>query len=262
MSRRQIMCAACLAALGLIAATAEARPVVYTLHTVVSGQLGALTFVEALTTIRFVSDTRHVNGARDPVTGHLIYTDHLGMARVSVTVSGTTTTAEMTPGEIYLRYDVDSGIVGFGSSILPTYPIALGCMDSADPAHYTEDCSQGDWGNSFAWNPGMAGWEYGAYHGTVSALADATANPPDAVDLSAATLALPQNLSQTTLLTGNLHACAGLYTLDYLGFMYSCDVSAPRGLATSLGPLYLQDNRSLDIATTQANQGTLRVEVR
>jgi len=94
--------------------------------------------------------------------------------------------------------------------------------------------------------------------------------------------ALPQSLSEGTLLTGPAHTCAGVYTIDlsipdpyFPGDLGVCGGPAPRGLRTSKGELFLQDFEGGNLVPSNqpggesgsnggwdlANSGFLHVEV-
>ena len=102
---------------------------------------------------------------------------------------------------------------------------------------YTTDCLQGE-----AWNyvnSGSGGFQFRS--GILDQLS-APGVPSTGVQ------SLPQFLSQSTLLTGPVHACAGFYTIGstipfvYLpGDLFVCGGPAPQGLHTSRGDLFLQD---------------------
>jgi hypothetical protein len=175
-----------------------------------------------------------------------LYENH-GYATVSIDDAGTVINAVFAPGEVYVRYDTGSGVAGFGSPISPTYPVALNCANGAYPSDstYTVDCVQG------------AAWDYLSiddssqiFHGgTLAQL-----NYP--VGSSPGVLALPQSLSQNTLLTGSTHACAGTYSIVgtipfpyFPGDLFLCGGPAPRGLHTNRGDFFLQDQTggSLDL---------------
>jgi hypothetical protein len=227
-----------------VTSTAGAAPVVYTLRTVADGKIGNHVFGEALVTIQMKSDTRSVR-AVTRTDGSVFYENRNGTAVVSITDnSGRTTVATFVPGEVYVRYDPAKGIAGFGSSISPTYPIALGCDNFAYPSDaYAQDCLVGDWRDT--WN--------NFANGTANALADPTfvsqPNPDGYTDrvYSAALLALPMSLTKSTLLTGRAHSCATVYTVgDDYGFFFDgdlqvCAARASRGLRTDRGGFYLQD---------------------
>lgn len=247
-----------LAAACVCAAPAQAQPVVYTLRTVADGQLGGLHFTEALLTLVFKSDTRYVRSHLDS-QGGVVYQNDTGTATVSVTVSGNTTTATFAPGELNVRYNTRTGAVSFGSPISPYYPISLGCANVYDPATYASDCASGDWGTQYS--PYMPYVLNGQRSGTAPGAADVAAIPADAVYSSPAALALPANLSQSTLLTGSAHTCAVSYTIDpTYGFLVSCPAAAPRGLHTDRGAFYLQDQQQFP-SYSGGNMAALRVEV-
>ena len=249
---------------------------VYTLQTVADGSIGGHVFYQALVTLRMYSNPNSVTTQPSPVDAtKLLYENH-GYATVSVDDAGLVINAAFAPGEVYVRYDTGAGVAGFGSQISPTYPVALNCANGAYPSDntYTMDCLQG------------AAWDYLSindsdqiFHGgTLAQL-----NSP--VSSSAGVLALPQSLSQNTLLTGSTHACAGAYSIIgvgpfpyyFPGDLFVCGGPAPRGLHTNRGDLYLQDQTggSLNLGTALivgnesgsdpgwdlANMGFLHVEV-
>jgi len=244
--------AAVLAGAAAIGVTANADPVVYTLRTVADGKLGNLTFYEALVTIRMTGDTRNGQQENAP-NGQVIYTNSKGTATVTIQNGFNATVATFAPGEVFVRYDTYTGVVGFGSPISPTYPVSLGCSNYGD-ASYTQDCAQGDWGyqgNNF---------QQGQYNGIADAQADAAFYPGDSTFSSLDTLNLPTNLSQSTLLTGRTHTCATTYTTNQFFDLLVCPSPAPRGLHTSKGDFFLQDQYGINFAST-ANTGALQVEV-
>jgi hypothetical protein len=107
----------------------------------------------------------------------------------------------------------------------------------------------------------------GMYNGISEGLADVAAIPADSVYVSDAVLALPTNLTQTTLLSRRAHTCAVAYTIvppavpNQTSFVLDkCPSPAPRGLVTSKGPFFLQDQFGVNFGT-QENTGTLEVEV-
>jgi hypothetical protein len=220
--------------------SAHASGVVYTLQTVADGSIGGHVFNQALVTFQMISDTKSVRSQPSPVDAtKALYENRAGYATVTVDDGGEVIVAEFEPGEVYVRYDTGAGVAGFGSKISPTYPVALNCSDSAYPSdnNYTADCLQGE-----AWN--YLNFDYGDDVFRSGILAQLT-YPGDP---SAGVEALPQSLSQNTLLTGPAHTCAGVYTIistipsPYLpGDLGVCRDPAPRGLHTSKGKLFLQD---------------------
>jgi hypothetical protein len=251
-----------------LATTGVSAPVVYTLRTVADGQLGSQTFQEALVTIRMQSDTKTVKKLAGS-NGGALYTNS-GRTSVSISQQGKTITAYFAPGEVYVRYDAGAGIAGFGSPISATYPIALDCDDYAYPsaAEYVADCVQGNWGpiRPFGnFDDGILGMlAIAAYYGQSQAFA------------VPAVLALPANLSQSTLLTGGTHSCATVYVVAYdfsgSGDLALCAGPAPRGLHTDHGGFSLRDaiggtlNPPNPFGTfwagwSVANSGSLQVEV-
>jgi hypothetical protein len=256
-----------LASMIAAAASASASPVVYTLRTVADGKLGSYVFAEALVTIQMKANTLTVQKQPSSNGGYL-YTNSVGTVTVSVTdASGRTRVATFAPGEVYARYDSGMGIAGFGSALGPSYPVALDCDDVPYPSNatYVQDCLQSDWaGNSNEFN------------GTLSALADPGLAAFREV-LSPELAALPQNLSQSTLLTGQAHSCATTYTVSptTLGFFITGDLlvcagPASRGLNTDHGGFLLQDQVGGSMTPPNpfgwggwgaSNTGSLQVEV-
>jgi hypothetical protein len=161
-----------LAVIFIITGIARADPVVYTLYAVTAGRLGSQTFSQTEVVITFKGDTRNV--AIENESGAVVYRNNQGEATVTLVQKGKKSVAHIGKGQIYVRYDITNGVVGFGSAISPTYPISL----SSD---------------------------------IVGALSDIAAHPGDAArysDLSG----LHMNLNETTLLTGVISACAVAYT--------------------------------------------------
>jgi hypothetical protein len=71
---------------------------------------------------------------------------------------------------------------------------------------------------------------------------------------------LPNDLSHDTTLTAIAHSCATTYTQTGFGNLDVCAGPAPRGLRTTVGPLFLQDR--LGVADSQyGNSGSLQVEI-
>jgi hypothetical protein len=245
----------------------------YTLQTVADGSLGGYLFQQALVTFQMISDPESITSQPSPVDATKpLYENRAGHATVTVDDGWEVINAQFAPGEVYVRYDTGAGIAGFGSRISRTYPIFLNCSDSAYPSdsNYTVDCLQGN-----AWNYLNVGQLHIFREGTLAQLSYP-------VEPSAGVAALPQSLSQETLLTGTAHTCAGVYTIVpsipfpyFVGDLGVCAGPAPRGLHTSRGELFLQDleggtltlnNAPTDESGTNggwdlANSGFLHVEV-
>ena len=214
--------------------------VVYTLQTVADGSIGGHLFNQALVTFQMIGDPESVTTQPSPVDASKpLYENRSGYATVTVDDGGQVISAQFAPREVYVRYDTGAGVAGFGSEISPTYPIALNCSNNSYPSSssYTVDCIQGA-----AWDYLSTDDSFEIFHGgTLAQL-----NYP--VDPSAGVQALPQSLSQNTLLTGTAHTCAGVYTIVagipyayFPGDLGVCGGPAPRGLHTSKGQLFLQD---------------------
>jgi hypothetical protein len=237
--------------LAVATAGASADPVVYTLRTVADGKLGSRVFSEALVTIQMKADTETVQQQPSTVSGGIVYTN-TGRAAVTIDDGTRITVAKFAPGEVYVRYDNGIGVAGFGSSISPSYPIALDCSQSLG-------CTQGDASSLRS--------------GTLGALVGAPHNY-----FSQETNSLPATLLHSTLLTGPAFSCATAYTVltnpmvsgPYLGV---CGGPAPRGLHTDRGDFFLQDqvggstgnalandNQSIYFEWDFANYGSLQVQ--
>ena len=218
---------------------ANASGVVYTLQTVADGWIGNHAFTQALVTFRMISNRKSVTMLPSPVDPTKpLYENRAGRATVTVDDGGDVINAQFAPGEVYVRYDTGAGTAGFGSQISPAYPVALNCSDSAYPSEstYTTDCLQGEAQNYLNFDPVFA------FRSGILDQLSLPAFPSTGVQ------ALPQSLSKNTLLTGPVHACAGVYTFDpanlsnYLpGDLLVCGGPAPRGLRTSKGDLFLED---------------------
>ena len=202
-----------------LARSADARPVVYTLNTVSDGKLGDRSFSEAPVVIEFHGDTNNV--VNESSAAATVFANRKGYATVTVTINQKKYTAHFKSGEIFVRYDTTNGLVGFGSTISPTYPITLGCGNS--------DCTLGDGATS---------------NGIAQALALLAADPATYSSLLSTRLkSLPASLSRTTLLTGSTHACPVPYTTDSSGNPFACAPPLPIPVlhTTDQGDFYLQD---------------------
>jgi hypothetical protein len=176
------VCTLCILA---AASSADAAPVVYSLQTVSDGELGTQSFKQAAVTLTFRGDTEDV--VPDPsATSAAVYKIVVGDATVSVMINEKVFDAHFRRGEVFVRYDVTNGLVGFGSAISATYPVTLGCGNS--------NCSSID--------------VYSVYDGIASILAS------HETDVTAATLALPTGLTHSTLLTGFTQECPIPYVED------------------------------------------------
>jgi hypothetical protein len=251
--------------------------IVYTLQTVADGSIGNHVFYQALVTFRMISNPKSLTTQPSPLDATKPLYENHGLATVTIDDAGKVINAVFAPGEVYVRYDTGAGVAGFGSQISPTYPVALNCANGAYPSDntYTVDCLQG------------AVWDYLNVSNTFDIFRGGTLaqlNYP--VDPSPGVTGLPQSLSQNTLLTGSTHTCAGPYTIGpspqipyyFPGDLLVCGGPAPRGLHTSKGNLFLQDQvgGSLDLGSSPivqdeaasdpgwdlANSGFLHVEVR
>lgn len=203
-----------------ICGDASAAPVVYTAHVVTDGELGSLKFSDAPLTITFRGDTSDVS--MNTSGGVVQYRIDHGHATVAVNVQGSTTVAQIKSGQIYVHYEVQTGVVGFGfDAVSPYYPLTLSCDHNHTNCYYNAN------GSAYASNQ------------TVSALAKIDADPAEDTNYSARVDNLPQTLTKSTLLTGYTSACAVPY-ISQAGSL-PCTSAAPVAIETNLGGLYLQD---------------------
>src|ERR1700694_559235 len=137
--------AASVALAAVLAASASAKPVTYTLRTVADGRIGARNFNQATLTFTFTGDTRNV--MQEYVSGQPVYYNRKGRATVKVEQDGEVTVAHFAAGEIYVQYNTATGVVGFGSSISPSYPVALDCNN--DSYYGGPGCTKGDWDTGY-----------------------------------------------------------------------------------------------------------------
>ena len=251
---RKLLRAAALLGLCVSSLTALAQPVVYTLRTVADGQLGSWTFSQATLTLTFTGDTRTVHSESDAF-GTNVLVNRDGQATVTVSQGGKSTSARFGAGQVYLRYDMGNNIVGFASAIAPSYPIAMNCFGAywstllgTTGAVIGPDCTSNDAPLVFTGGHSNIGTSDAAFQAQ-------TGVPLDEV-FSTATVQLPLNLSQTTLLTGLAHTCATSYNADST----SCTTPAPAGLLTNRGLFYLQDQLPSGLDDF-ANSAQLRVEL-
>jgi hypothetical protein len=224
-----------------LASGAQAKTVIYTMRAMADGSFRGVTFSGLPMTIRMVSSTETVKSEPGP-NGGTVYTNRSGKATLSIPGFPTATFAE---GEVYVRYDTGNGIAGFGSTtISPTYPVAIGCNNYVNTP-YTTDCTQGDF------VPGLVDrYNQNTYNGIATALADPANASFESV--SSETLALPTTLAQSTLVTGVVHECATVYSIDPNALRYgisnleACSGDAPHGLKTDKGQLFLRQSWWLD----------------
>ena len=216
---RRLVAAAFVSGLA-ISGSAQAAPVVFTAYAVTDGALGSLTFTDSPVVMTFSGDTENIS--MQTVGGKAFYRIDKGSARVSVTVAGTTTSAQLTDGQVYVHYDVENSIVGFGSSVSPDYPLTMSCglPNSACAALFGPN--------------GIPG----PFAGLVGAIADFDASPPDRSFYSAAVLNHRQTLAKSMVLTGTVNACGPGYNFFPLTV---CPSPPATKIQTDQGEFYLQD---------------------
>jgi len=203
-----------MAAALLLAGAAQAHPIVYTAWAITDGRLGGVDFRDAAVRIRFEGDTRDVSAGLEQ--GAMVYRNERGEATITVTRGGDATTARIHPGQIYVRYDISRGVVGFAThAIGPTYPLSLSCGVAS----------------AFGCTPAANG----AYEQIGAALADVHAHPQDAAHYSAAVAGQETHLAAPALLTGYVGACAVPYVNGV------CPAMPAVPIHTDRGELYFQD---------------------
>ncbi|MCY0855024.1 hypothetical protein [Cupriavidus sp. D39] len=203
-----------------VSGIARAEPVVYTLHAVTDGKLGSQAFSQAQVVLTFRGDTRNVTIQTE--SGGVVYRNDQGEATVALIQDGKKSLAHIAAGQIYVRYDTTNGVVGFGSLATgPTYPLALSCQTAI---YAITDC--------FGENGYTQHAEYSHADQIVSALADTNQSI-----LYSFSSALPTSLTDSTLLTGYVSACAAGYPIN----SYICPSPPAVPIRTDLGDFYLQD---------------------
>ena len=104
-----------LATSAVVSVAAVASPVLYTVRTIASGTVGAVSFAEARLTITFSGGTDNVYTTTE--NGAVVHTNSTGIGRLNIVGSdGRTIRATFRAGEIYVRYDTKLGLVGFASA--------------------------------------------------------------------------------------------------------------------------------------------------
>ncbi|MCP3720809.1 hypothetical protein [Paraburkholderia sp. CNPSo 3281] len=207
-------------ALGLsVDEIALAEPVTYTLYAVTDGKIGSQAFSQAKIEIDFKSDTRDV--VIDTEAGAIVYRNYRGEATVTLFHDAKKLVAHILPGQIYVRYDTTNGVVGFGSfAVGPTYPISLACNVGV---YNLANC--------------LTNNGYGHADQIVAALADTQQQ-----NLYSFTSTLSANLTDPTLLTGYVSACAVAYPANAT----VCPSPASKAIRTDMGDFYLQDQGYVD----------------
>jgi len=115
-----------LALLGLALGRANAAPATFSAFVVTDGQLGTETFKQAMVVIRLKADTE--NTMTTTQGGSTVYVNNGTSATVTISQGGKTVTAHVDPNQIFARLDLANGVVGFGSTISPFYPISMSCL--------------------------------------------------------------------------------------------------------------------------------------
>jgi len=205
--------AALLACLAPVAQSA-AHPVVYTAYAITDGRLGSEPFRSAEVRLRMVGDSRMV--AMSVEGDAVVYRNESGEATITITRGSKAVTARIAPGQLYVRYDVTHGAVGFGShAVGPGYPLSLSCG-----VYSAFACPRAS---------------SGAYDQIVAALADIQGSPAHRAYYSRELPSLRTTLQHPTLLTGYLGACAVAYSSGW------CPADAAVPIRTDRGDLFLRD---------------------
>ncbi len=190
-------------------------PILYTVHGSVDGQLNGVAFSDAQFRLDFRSYTADVRTVVE--NGVTIYRNNTGQAVLFLTRGNTTTVANITANQIYVRYDPTNGVVGYGSyAIGPYYPVAL------------NTCGQPPCG------PPQTTSAEGSILGALAQLKEAT---QDWMYYSPAVPKLATTLRGPALLTGFLDAC---YSISFAQLPPSCPAKPGVAIKTDQGDLYFQ----------------------
>jgi hypothetical protein len=223
------------------------EPVTYTARAVMSGSLGPHSFSNALVVITMRGDTRDVQSTNGTYPSGVVACCELvnrgHRASISITQDdGSRLAANFLEGQIVARYDEIRGLVGFGSSVSPYYPITVGCYDPPN-------CS--DLGEVNFFHGGLTDWaKFDGLATIIAAFDYYTDTFAGSLDTG---LDGYETLSDDALLAGVTHYCAG--PVDSQG---SCMATVPAPLRTDHGDLYFSDLTGS--GTVSGNVGIFLIE--
>jgi hypothetical protein len=209
-------CALLAAATTVGSASAAPVPVLYTVYGAVDGELNGVAFSDALFRLDFRSVTADVKTVVEG--GVTVYRNDTGQAVLFLTRGTTTTVANITANQIYVRYDPTNAVVGFGSyAIGPYYPVALNTC-----------------GGPPCGPPPTTG---GPEASILGALAQLRESAQDSMYYSPAVPKLATTLRGPALLTGYVDACVSI-VVDPLP--PHCPTKPSVAIKTDQGDLYFQ----------------------
>ena len=162
--------------LGLTAGAQAGKSITYTMYAETTAMgpvmIGSKSYSGQIA-LSFESDTHFAHLAKE--NGVYVYRNDTGTASITISGGGTTVTAHIKPGQIYVRYDQVNGDLGFGSTVGGIYyPLTISCYQC-----------------------------YG-YAGITSALADIAAYPTDESAYPANIMSYATELQGPAYLTGVL----------------------------------------------------------
>jgi len=208
------------ALLGLALGRVDAAPAVYSAFVVTDGQLGSWPFTRAMVVVRLKGDTR--NTMTTSQGGSTVYVNDVGSATVTISQGDKTVTAHLDPSQIFARLDAADGVVGFGSTISPFYPISMSCL------YVPTGCD-------LASVVGEAGAVFPSSQ-ISEAVADVLGDPADSAYYSAALNAeTTDDLRGPAHLGGHVIACINFnFNMLFAG----CPATLPPPITTDQGKLY------------------------
>jgi hypothetical protein len=193
-------------------------PVLYTVYGAVDGELNGVAFSNAQFRLDFRSVTADVKTVVE--NGLTVYRNDTGQAVLFLTRGNTTTVANISANQIYVRYEPTTGVVGFGSyAIGPYYPVALNTCGGPP-------CAKPPTTESFEGEGSILG-----------ALAQLREAAQDSMYYSAAVPKLATTLRGPALLGGFLDACVAI---RWNPLPPSCPNKPSVAIKTDQGNLYFQ----------------------
>jgi hypothetical protein len=206
--------------LGLALGRVDAAPATFSAFAVTDGQIGTWSFTQAMVVIRLRGDTENTMTTNQG--GSTVYVNNGTSATVTIRQGGKTVIARVDPNQIFARLDPANGVVGFGSTISPFYPISMSCLYV--PA-----------GCDLASVVGEAGALFPSSQ-ISEAVADVFADPADSAYYSAALNAeTTDDFKGPAHLGGHVIACVNF---DFSDLSFGCPATLPPPITTDQGNLY------------------------